>query len=248
MTFEQKNIWIIGASSGIGKALAIELGRRGARLALSARNGLALETLFSQLGKGAIVQPLDVTDSAAFKAAAQAVSQKLGSLDGVILMSGVYTPGSVIDNDMATIKNIVDVNLMGALNCLAAVVPLLRAQKKSQLVLCGSVAGYRGLPHAQPYSATKAALINLAESLHAEEKKNGIDVRLVNPGFVKTPMTEKNTFPMPFMITAEAAAKTIADGLAGRSFEICFPTRMKLLMKLLKVLPDWLYFKIGGKL
>jgi short-subunit dehydrogenase len=248
MSFANKNIWLIGASSGIGRALAVELGQRGARLALSARSEQALETLGEQVGKGAIIEPLDVTDGAAFGAAARSVAQKLGSVDSVILMSGIYTPGSVIEHDAATVKNIIDVNVGGALNCIAAVLPLLRVQKKSQLAFCGSVAGYRGLPHAQPYSLTKAALINLAESLCAEEKKNGIDVRLINPGFVKTPMTDKNKFSMPFMITPEEAAKRIADGLAGSSFEIHFPKRLTLLMKLLKILPDWLYFKIAGAL
>lgn len=248
MIFENKNIWIIGASSGIGNALAIELGRKGARLALSSRDSHVLEAFLDELECDAIIQPLDVTDGIAFKNAAQAVMQKLGGLDIVILMAGAYQPGSVTDHDGVTLRNIIDVNLTGALNCASAVLPFLRKQQGSQLVFCGSVAGYRGLPHAQPYSATKAALINLAESLHIEEKKKGINVRIINPGFVKTPMTDKNKFPMPFMITAEDAAKRIIKGLAGHSFEISFPKRMTLLMKVFKFLPDWLYFKIAGAL
>ena len=133
---------------------------------------------------------------------------------------------------------------MGTLNCLHAVLPILQRQKSGQIALCGSVAGYRGLPNAQPYGATKAAIINLAESLKLETAGSGIDVRVINPGFVRTPMTDKNSFDMPMIISPEQAARSLADQLAGSGFEIHFPKKFTWAMKILRLLPDALYFPI----
>lgn len=248
MDVKGKNIWIVGASSGIGHALAQELSRRGARLALSARSAEPLQALAQELGPRNIALPLDVTDLAAFREAAALLVKSFGRIDGVIYMAGTYTPAPLSALAPEDARRIIDVNLMGALHCIGAALPYLRAQGSGLLALCASVAGYRGLPKAQPYAATKAALINLAESLRAEEQSYGIDVRIINPGFVKTPMTDKNDFAMPFLLTPEQAARAIADGLASRAFEIHFPKRLSLLLKLLRILPDALYFKIAGRL
>lgn len=248
MDVKGKNIWVIGASSGIGHALAKELSRRGARLVVSARSAEPLEQLAHGLGPQNIALPLDVTDLAAFREAAALLVKAFGRIDGVIYMAGTYTPAPLSALTPEDARRIVDVNLMGALNCIGATLPYLRAQAGGLLALCASVAGYRGLPKAQPYAATKAALINLAESLRAEEEAHGIDVRVINPGFVKTPMTDKNDFAMPFLLSPEDAAHAIANGLAGGAFEIHFPKRLSLLLKALRLLPDALYFKIAGRL
>jgi short-subunit dehydrogenase len=134
--------------------------------------------------------------------------------------------------------------LNGAFNAVHAVLPILKSQAHGQFVLCGSVAGYCGLPNGQPYSATKAGVINLAESLRAEE--GHLDIKVINPGFVRTPLTDKNNFKMPMMIEPEEAAKIIVKGLQSKKFEIHFPKRFTFLMKILSVLPDFLYFKIIG--
>ena len=239
-----RHIWIIGASSGIGHALAMQLAAEGAHLTLSARNAPALEQLNVDLGNKHIVLPLNITDAAALIDAADQQTH----IESLIILAGQYEPGAIADITDAAARHIIETNFIGTLNAVRAVLPVFRRQRQGQIALCASIAGYRGLPNGQPYSATKAAIINFAESLRVEEEKNGIDVRLINPGFVKTPMTDKNKFPMPMMITPEQAAKAIVAGLKGNSFEISFPKRMILPMKILQILPYWLYFKIAKRL
>lgn len=244
MDYQGKIVWIIGASSGIGHALAIDLAARGAHLALSARRSDTLDILATSLGSPHRSFPLDVTDADAFSAAAFAVNAHFKKIDHVIMLAGTYTPGSLADLNIEDARRIIDTNLMGSINCLHAALPYLRQQRSGQIALCGSVAGYRGLPNAQPYAATKAAIINLAETAYTEEKRHGIDIRLISPGFVRTPMTDKNKFDMPMIITPEKAARAIADGLLGRSFEIHFPKAFTLLLKLMQFLPNWLYLRM----
>ena len=244
--YKGKHIWIIGAGSGIGRALAGELSRRGATLALSSRGTAALESLRHELGDRHVVCPLDVTDLDAVIRAAAAIAAGFPSLDSVIFMAGAYRPMAPDKMDMAVAHGIIDTNFKGALNTVHAVLPVFARQRTGQIALCGSVAGYRGLPNSQPYSATKAAVINFAESLRADRSLSYIDVKLICPGFVRTPMTDKNSFAMPMMIEPEEAARAIANGLQSRSFEIHFPKRMTLIMKLLKIMPSPLYFRLAA--
>lgn len=242
-SYAGKTIWLIGASTGIGRALALELSRRGARLALSARNAEALTALVAETGRSDhVVLPFDVSDAAAVKESFAAATAQLGLPDSVILMSAAYTPMPLRTLDMPKVSGMLATNLAAAFYVIDAVLPAMAARGAGQIALCGSVAGYAGLPNGQPYSATKAAINNLAQSLRAEEAARGIDVRLISPGFVKTPMTDKNDFAMPAMISAEEAARRIADGLAGTSFEIHFPRRFTYVMKMLAMLPYRLYF------
>jgi short-subunit dehydrogenase len=247
MTYVGKNFWIIGASSGIGEALAVELAGRGARLALSARSGAALKSLTGRLGAQHLALPADVTRIEDIQRAMSEIQESFGRIDGVIILSAVYTPMPIADMKMDVAAEIVTINLIGTLNCVSTVLPVMRAQRGGQIALCGSVAGYRGLPNAQPYGATKAAIINFAESLRLEESSNGLDVRIINPGFVSTPMTKKNSFPMPMIITPEEAAGSLADQLAGNSFEIDFPRKFTRIMKFLRILPDAVYFPIARR-
>ncbi len=247
MNYLGKHVWIIGASSGIGRALATTLAARGAHLALSARRSDELDSLVAALGNKHRAFTLDVANAAVFTANAEAVKHHFGTIDHVIMLAGVYTPASLAKMDIAEAHKIVDINLMGSINCLHAVLPCLRAQGHGQIALCASVAGYRGLPNAQPYAATKAAIINLAESAYIEESRNGVDVRLISPGFVRTPMTDKNNFSMPMMVSAQAAADAIADGLLSPAFEIHFPKRFTLIMKLLQFLPNALYLRLARR-
>jgi NADP-dependent 3-hydroxy acid dehydrogenase YdfG len=236
--------WILGASSGIGAALARELASRGERVCVSARNAEALAALVASLpGTGHLALPVDVSDAGALKAASDSIWRDGGRIDRVIFMAGLYTPMELAALDLAETERIVKVNLLGAFYLVAAVLPHLTAQGNGQLALCASVAGYRGLPGGQPYGATKAGLINLAESLRAEQGKI-LDIRVINPGFVESRLTEKNTFRMPMQISAEQAATAIANGLHGRAFEIHFPKGFTLIMKLLRLLPSWLYFRV----
>ena len=142
----------------------------------------------------------------------------------------------------------VDINVNGALNTIDAVYPQMRRSGKGQIVLCGSVAGYAGLPNSQPYSLTKAAIINLAQTLKTEAQRYNVDVKLISPGFVRTPLTDKNDFQMPMIVEPEYAAKTIADGLSAKAFEIHFPKKFTWIVKILSLLPYGLYFPITRKI
>ena len=248
-TFAGENIWIIGASSGIGAALAAELAAGGARVALSARRAAELDKVNAGLTNPAnhAVMPLDVSDAAGFDAAAAKVAALFGRIDRVVFLSALYTPSAVEAITRDELRKIVDVNLLGAFYCAQSVVPVLRAQGGGQLALCGSVAGYRGLANSQPYAATKAAVISLAETLRLEEAQNNIDIRLISPGFVKTPLTDKNDFAMPMMISAEEAASSLARQLRGCAFEITFPKKFTTIMKFLRLVPDVLYFPMAAR-
>jgi len=242
-SYQGEVIWIIGASSGIGAALAKELALRGATLALSARRRDSLEAIRDCLGAGHKIFALDVTDAEPVARTAQAIRAAFGRIDRIVFLAAAYTPMKLGELDLAVTRQIIDVNLLGAFHVVHAVLPVLKDQTRGQLALCGSVAGYTGLPGGQPYGATKAGIINLAESLRAELPQS-IDVKLISPGFVKSELTAKNDFKMPMIISAEKAATYIADGMLGNAFEVHFPRRFTLWLKLLRLLPHSLVFKI----
>lgn len=247
VNFKDEVIWIIGASSGIGKSLAFELANAGAKVVISARRKDELEQLKADLSGAPLVFPLDVADSELVTRTAQAIRAVAGRIDRVIFMSAVYTPMKLSALDLTITRNTIEVNLLGAFHVIHAVLPILKEQSRGQIALCGSVAGYIGLPNGQPYSATKAAVANLAESLQAECPSH-VAVKLISPGFVRTALTDKNDFAMPMIITPERAAKEIARGLQSRSFEIHFPKRFTLFLKLIGALPYWLSLRITQKL
>lgn len=246
--YSDKVIWIIGASSGIGKALAFELAGRGARIILSARNKKDLQSLHENMpGGGHIVIDLDVKSREAVASALAIITSKFSMLDSVVFLAALYYPMDLENLDLELTKQIIDVNLFGAFNVVNAVIPLFKKQKYGQIALCGSVAGFVGLPSGQPYSATKAGVINLAETLRAE-LTNEIDIKLINPGFVKTRLTDKNKFSMPMRISADEAATIIADQLPRRGFEIHFPKSFTLLLKAIRLLPYKLLLRLAKSL
>lgn len=246
MTISAKQIWIIGASSGIGEALAYELARRGYVLAISARRESELVRIHGRLaGVGHLVVPVDTTDYADLQRARDEIMQRWQKMDGLVYMAGVYKPMRIGQLDIVQTQKIVQVNLLGAFYAVEVTLPELLKQERPLLALCGSVAGYRGLPWSQPYAATKAGLISFAESLRCELGKR-VDVRVINPGFVKTRLTDRNKFEMPMIITPEKAALFIADGFTRSGFEIAFPRRFVWMMKLLRLLPAWLYYRVVG--
>ena len=243
MALHLPKVWILGASFGIGKALAIELDSQGYRLALSARNEEALNHLKSSLSyKHHLVFPLDVNNSAKIQEVSRELANNWGEIDRVVIMSAVYQPMKLGNLELSTVRKIIETNLLSVFNILEVVVPVLRSQnQRSQLAICASAAGYVGLPGSQPYGSSKAGLIHLVESLKAEYGKS-IDIKLINPGFVESRLTDKNEFYMPFRITAEKAAKRISSGLNSRKFEIHFPKRFTYLMKIVAFLPYRIYF------
>lgn len=242
-----KRVWVIGASSGIGAALARALLGQGARVALSARSASGLEQIAATPGASTLVLPLDVTDAASVAPALQQVVAAWSGIDLVLWCAGSHNPVRAWELDAADARRLVDVNLNGVINGLPAVVRQLLLQKSGGIAIVSSVAGYGGLPTALVYGATKAALINLAETLYLDLAPRGIAVYLINPGFVKTPLTDKNTFKMPALISADEAAQEIIAGFARGSFEIHFPRRFTLWLKLLRLLPYRWYFALVHK-
>lgn len=234
MKLDGKNVWVVGASSGIGAEVARELVRRGANVAISARRVDALE----EVSAGAMtVAPADVTDPPSVDAAAEQVRGALGELDLVIISSGTWQQTNALKWDHEVFSRHVDVNLKGFSAVIGAVLPGMLERGSGGIAGVASVAGYRGLRGSEAYGATKAAQINLLEALRAGVRRKGVHVTTICPGFVDTEMTEGNKFPMPFMISAEQAATTICDGLERERNEIVFPWRMAVSMKLARLVP-----------
>jgi len=239
-----KRVWIIGASSGIGAALASALLAQGTQVALSARGVSGLEQVAAGHGAKALVLPLDVTDAASVAPELGKIVAAWGGIDLVVWCAGSHHPVRAWELDAASARRLVEVNLNGVINGLPAVVKRLILQNAGGIAIVSSVAGYGGLPTALVYGATKAALINLAETLYLDLAPRGIAVYLINPGFVKTPLTDRNTFRMPALISANEAAREIIAGFARGSFEIHFPRRFTLWLKLLRLLPYRWYFAL----
>ena len=240
-----QRVWLIGASSGIGAALATALHERGARVALSARNAAALDELVARFDpQRACALPLDVTDVDSLIRADEALVARWEGYDLVILLAGDYRAETIAEFSLASARRTLDTNIGGVYNALSVVLPRLRAAAAGGVVLVSSVAGYRGLPRSLAYGPSKAALNNLAEALYLELKPEDVSVTLVNPGFVRTPLTANNPFPMPALIDADEAADAILAGLARGAFEIHFPRRFTLVMKALALLPAPLYLPL----
>ena len=229
-------VWITGASGGIGAAVADEAVRRGATVYGTARSAGALAERAGR-DERFHAAPGDVTDVDQMHTIAQRIRDQHGRIDLAVLNAGTWEPMGATDFDVAAFRRTVDVNLMGMVHGIDAVLPAMLERGRGTIAGVASVAGYRGLPRSAAYGATKAAQINLLESLRIDAGRRGVDVVTVNPGFVETEMTAVNEFPMPFMVSAEAAATAICDGLERGRREIVFPARMALAMKAARLLP-----------
>jgi short-subunit dehydrogenase len=239
----KKRVWIVGASTGIGAALAEKLHALKAKVAVSARSEDKLKALVAKLGGSrAMALPLDITKVETIKSAEEELVAAWGGYDLVIFMAGDYTAMRAWELDLKVAKQMVTINWEGFLNGLSIVIPRFMQAKSGGIALVSSVAGYRGLPKSLVYGPTKAALINLAETLYIDLKDKGLDVYVICPGFVKTPMTDKNDFEMPYLITPEEAADEIIKGFSKGEFEIHFPKTFTRMLKTLRHLPYSLYF------
>ena len=242
-------VWITGAGKGIGRELAKHYAQQGWTVAVSARTETDLQFLAEELPPGQIkIFPLDVTDQEAVATTVYKIEYELGEIDLAILNAGNYTPTPANSFAIDPFRNLVETNLMGIVNGLAPLLQIFQKRLSGQIAVVASLAGYRGLPGAAAYGATKAGLINMCESLRPDLERSGVRLSVVNPGFVKTPLTEKNDFPMPFLMPASSAARRIAKGLEAGVFEITFPTRFALLMKILRILPDCLFFLLSRRM
>lgn len=240
-----KIVWITGASSGIGRALALEMVRDGWRVAASARREEALVELAAEAPAGSVVAfPLDVTDREASAAAVARIEAELGPISCAVLAAGTHIPTPADAFDLDDLRTLVEINLMGVFHAVGAVLPGFKERRVGHLVVVSSVAGYRGLPSAAGYGGTKAALINFTESLKFDLDHWGVKTQLVCPGFVRTPLTDKNPFPMPFLMEVDDAAKRLYAGMRRDGFEITFPRRFTTMLKAMARLPYAAYFPL----
>lgn len=245
-------VWITGAGSGIGRALALRYLRAGAVVAGTARRVETLESLKTEAGPAGSrfhALPADITDLAATRAVVARIEAGLGPIRLAVLNAGTHqpTPGTAFRAE--AVQHLLDANVMTVANALDAVLPAMLTRQKGMVAINASLAGYRGLPSAAAYGASKAALINMAEALKLDLENSGIDVRLISPGFIKTPLTDRNTFPMPFLMPVDAAAERLFQALEnGSGFEIVFPRRFAWLLKLLQLLPYRVYFPLVSRL
>lgn len=246
-------LWITGAGKGIGRAVAWEYAKHGWTVAVSARTQADLDALVQQsiaakLSGRIVAFVADVTDQDALKQTFKAIEQDLGPLTQVIFNAGTHIPNNVRHFSVDPFRAIMETNFLGVVNGLSSAIPTFVSRRAGHIGVVSSVAGYSGLPLASAYGASKAALINMCEALKPELEAQGVALTMINPGFVRTPLTDKNDFPMPFLIEADVAARHIYNGMAKRKFEIAFPLPFVLILKFLRMLPYGLYFRLVKKM
>ena len=239
-SFAGKRYWLVGASEGLGLALAHKLSAAGAELILSARNPETLAKAVAGLPGKATALPVDVGSSDSVAEAAA----RLGDLDGMVFLAGVYWPMRAQDWDAKAAEAMADINFTGCIRAVGAALPGMLAKDRGHLVITGSLSGFRGLPGAIGYAASKAGTMVLAESLYADLRKTGIAVQLANPGFIRTRLTAKNDFTMPFIMEPEAAAEIMFRHMQSDRFKVNFPTVFSWLFRGGQFLPDWLYYRM----
>ncbi len=240
----KKIVWITGASTGIGKATALKFASKGWTVAVSARRNDLLDEL-CLLNSNIFSFPLDVTIEEDCKKTFEKIIEKFGDIDLCIFSTGIHDPDSEKEFNSKTIRKIIEVNFFGTMNTIGSIYNFFKNKNKGHICIVSSVAGYRGLPAAGAYCSSKAALTSFSESLYFDLYRFNVKVSLVSPGFIKTPMTDKNSFYMPMLKTAEYAAEKIYIGLVNKnSFEIHFPKLFTYLMKLIQFLPSSVYFGV----
>ena len=238
-----KRYWLVGAGDGLGRALAHHLSRAGVELVVSSRTEDKLVSLADELPGKATVQTMDIADDASVSAAAEAV----GKIDGVVLLAGVYWPFSAREWDLDQGVAMADVNFTGFMRVLGHVVPQFVARDAGHIVITSSLSGFRGLPGSIGYTASKAATMSLAECMYADLRHTGVRVQVANPGFIRTQLTDKNTFEMPFLMEPDQAAREMFELMLTDNFKKSFPTLFSLLFRGGQFLPDWLYYRIFGR-
>lgn len=239
-----KTAWITGGGSGIGRELALQLAAQGWQVVVSGRTQAKLDEVCTAAPAGTVkALALDVTDLNAMRDAAT----EIGTIDLAVFNAGVFAAFDAKKFDAESVLKTMNVNYAGAVHGIDAVLPGMRERRQGHIALVASVAGYRGLPLAAPYSASKAAMIALCESLKFDFDEIGLKTTVITPGFVKTPLTDQNEFPMPFLVEVEYAARIIREGLEAGKFEITFPKRLSYPLKIMRSLPYALYFPLMRK-
>lgn len=240
--------WVTGAGTGIGRGLAKRLAQDGWTVAASARTAHDLDSLAAEVPGRITAFQLDVTNEKAADATGKGIEAALGPIDLAIFNAGSYFPTTAKDFSVENFRRTVDVNLMGTVNCMGPVVPRMVARRAGHILVMGSLTGFVGLPTAASYGATKAALNSMVEAFKPDFEQYGVTLSVINPGFVKTPLTDKNKFPMPFLMGLDEAVDHIMRGIADKRVAINFPWQMTLGVKFLAALPNWAKFGITRKM
>lgn len=235
-----KRYWLVGASDGLGAELAHVMSNAGVEVIVSARSEEKLEALVASLSGPASACPVDVSDRKSVEEAANAI----GDIDGVVFLAGVYWPMKAQEWDGAQAEAMADINFTGAVRVMGAALPKLQERGEGHVVITGSLSGFRGLPGAIGYAASKAGVMVLAESMYADLKGTGIDVQLANPGFIRTRLTEKNDFTMPFIMEPEDAAREMFELMNSDRFKKSFPRVFSWVFRLSQFMPDWMYYRL----
>ena len=238
--WQGKKYWLVGASDGLGAALARRMSAAGAHVIVSARSEDKLRDLVDSLPNKGSYQTVDVSDDQSVAKAAAAV----GQLDGVVFLAGVYWPFGADEWDADQATAMADINFTGLMRVMGQVVPAMVARDQGHIVITSSLTGFRGLPGSIGYTASKAGTMSLAECMYADLRRTGVDVQVVNPGFIKTQLTDKNDFNMPFIMEPDAAAQIMFEHMGTNRFKKSFPWLFSLVFRGSQFLPDWLYFRI----
>lgn len=238
--FQSRRYWLVGASDGLGAALAHKLSRAGAEVIVSARSEDKLAALVAGLPGRASYQVVDVADNDSVKQAAETI----GDVDGIVYLAGVYWPFSAREWNADQATAMADINFTGLMRVMGQVVPTMVARDSGHIVITSSLTGFRGLSGSIGYTASKAATMSLAECMYADLRKTGVQVQLINPGFIKTRLTDKNNFKMPFIMEPEDAARAIIEHMGTDSFKKSFPWFFSLVFRGSQFLPDWLYYRL----
>lgn len=247
MSWKGKHYWIIGASAGLGEALANELSDAGAMLTISARSNSALENVAKDLSSPCQIAPCDIGDSESIKSALKKATEET-PIDGIIFCAGQYAPMTAETWDAEKAEQISDVNFTGSARVLGEYLPYMKQKNTGHIVMIGSLSGFKGIPGGSIYAASKAGMMHLTEGLRADLDPKKFKVQLINPGFIKTRLTDKNTFKMPFIMSPDKAAKRTIKAMESNRFQTNFPKRFAFIFQLLGILPNAAYFPVAQKL
>ena len=239
-SFKGKTYWLVGASEGLGAALAQKLSAAGAHVIVSARSEEKLQAVVATLGETARAVAMDVADMDSVQTAAA----RVGEIDGVVFLAGVYWPKKATQWDVEKANAMADVNFTGMMRVMGVAVPPMVARNQGHIVITGSLSGFRGLPGAIGYAASKAGTMSLAESMYADLKDTGVTVQLANPGFIRTRLTDKNDFSMPFIMEPDAAADEMIAHMRTDRFKKSFPRMFSLVFRASQFMPDWMYYRL----
>lgn len=237
------NVWVVGASSGLGRSFVNLVDGKVDRIAISARSEDTLREMESQ-GDCLVAYPMDTANEFAVARTVRTIESDFGSIDLAVLSAGLWTQMPVKHMDVEQMRNAMDVNYFGVVNAIQALLPGMKLRGYGHIVIVASVVGYRGLPYSAAYGPTKAALMHFAETLKIELYESGIDISIVNPGFIDTPMVRHNSFKMPGLMNVDKAAQKMLDGIMKKKFAILFPTIFANAVRMTNLLPNWLYFRL----